>query len=358
MVAAGLAARGDRVHVWAPRVGEQRPIDDGVEVHADAGSFTPADLRRLDDALDQFAGPRRLFVQWVPHGYGYRSMNVAFCLWVLRRARAKGDTIDIMVHEAFLPFRTDRIRENAAAAVHRVMTVILLRAATRIWYSIPNWETLWKPYALGRDIPFAWLPLPSTVPLQISAGGVQSIRDRFAPGGRPLVGHFGTFGRDIRELLVRVLTAIPQSVAPYSVLLVGPGGHEAAADIGRLRPDLATRVHATGALRADDVSPYVAACDVMLQPYTDGVSSRRTSFMAGLALGRPTVTTLGFASEPFWKDSGAAIFAAPDDTVALADAVSRLLADPSERQRIGTAARDLYRSRFDITHIIETLRAS
>ena len=80
--------------------------------------------------------------------------------------------------------------------------------------------------------------------------------------------------------------------------------------------------------------------------------------MAALALGRPIVTTLGFLSEPFWKDSGAAVFAAPHDTPALAAALGRLLTDASARQRVGGAARALYQSRFDIRHVIETLRAS
>ena len=358
LVAAGLAARGDRVHVWAPRIVAARPSDDAVELHDEAGSFSSADLRRLDHALDRFAGPRRLLVQWVPHGYGYWSMNVGFCLWLLRRARRSGDTIDIIVHEAYVLFRWDRLKENALAAVHRLMTVILLRAATRVWYSIPNWEKLWRPYAFGRDIPFAWLPLPATIPLHWQAHPVGALRRRFAPRGEPLLGHFGTFGRDIREMLVRILAGLPANLPGHSVLLVGPGGDEAAAELLKLRPDLAGRVHATGALRASDVSPYIDVCDVMLQPYTDGVSSRRTSFMAGLALGRPTVTTLGVASEAFWKDSGAAVFAAPHDTPALADAVGRLLTDASARQRVGGAARALYQSRFDIRHVIETLRAS
>ena len=36
--------------------------------------------------------PRRLFVQWVPHGFGYKSLNMPFCLWVWRRARG-GDSV-------------------------------------------------------------------------------------------------------------------------------------------------------------------------------------------------------------------------------------------------------------------------
>jgi glycosyltransferase involved in cell wall biosynthesis len=355
MVAAGLAAAGESVHVWHPAGSDPRPSDPGVALHDEPGSFSRDDLRRVDAALDRFPGPRRLFVQWVPHGYGYRSMNVGFCLWLLRRARTHGDVVEIMAHEAFLPFRKDRVRENVAALVHRVMTVILLRAASRVWYSIPNWERLWRPYALGKALPFRWLPLPSTIGPAAGSAERRAIREKYARQGL-LIGHFGTFGQDIRDLLVSILAAIPADTPDYSILLIGPRGEGAAADLLRLRPDLAGRVHATGALPSTSVGPYIGACDVMLQPYTDGVSTRRTSFMAGLGLGRPMVTTLGFASEPLWKESGAAMFAAPSDTAALATAVASLLRDPASRDRLGRMAAELYQSRFDIEHVITALR--
>jgi glycosyltransferase involved in cell wall biosynthesis len=358
MVAAGLAKHGDEVHVWGPRIADPRPQTPGVVLHDDGGSFTPADLRRLDAAIDRVPGPRRLFVQWVPHGFGYLSMNVPFCLWVLRRARQRGDTVDIMVHEAFLPFRVDKLKQSVAALVHRMMTVILLRAATRVWYTIPRWEKLWRPYALGRKVPFAWLPLFSNIADDFDATGVAAVRSRFAPHGELIIGHFGTFGTDLRRLLLRILSALPDDLPPYRIVLIGPKGDDAAAELLRSKPSLGGRVHATGPVPAADASRYIHACDVMLQPYTDGVSSRRGSFMASIALGRPTVTTVGFASEPFWKDSGAACFAAPDDVRALASAVSDLLTDTSMRQRVATRARELYATRFEIRHTIETLRAS
>src|ERR1044071_3204530 len=81
LVAEGLAAAGDRVHVWCPAsAGELKESARGVSVRRELGKFRPADLRRAGRALKEFGAPRKLLAQWVPHGYGFRSMNVWFCL--------------------------------------------------------------------------------------------------------------------------------------------------------------------------------------------------------------------------------------------------------------------------------------
>ena len=87
-------------------------------MHPDLGGIGPADLKRLDERLNAFPAPRRLLVQWVPHGFGYHSMNVWFCLWLARRARA-GDAIELMVHEPYLEFRRGPFRHLAMACVDR-----------------------------------------------------------------------------------------------------------------------------------------------------------------------------------------------------------------------------------------------
>ena len=44
-------------------------------------------------------------------------------------------------------------------------------------------------------------------------------------------------------------------------------------------------------LANEEVSVHLSACDLMIQPYPDGISARRTSAMAALAHERPVVTT-------------------------------------------------------------------
>ena len=127
LIAEGLADAGDDVHVWCPPR-SAGPEGLRVKIHPELGRIGLRDLRALDCLLDKFAPPRRLLVQWVPHGFGWHSMNLSFCLWVHRRAR-RGDRIELMVHEPFLEFRSGRVHHGVMAAIHRLMTIVLLNAA-------------------------------------------------------------------------------------------------------------------------------------------------------------------------------------------------------------------------------------
>ncbi len=116
-------------------------------------------------------------------------------------------------------------------------------------------------------------------------------------------------------------------------------------------------MHATGELNAADLSRHLSACDLMLQPYIDGVSSRRTTIMAQLSLGLPVITTSGRLTEPLWAESGAVALAPAGDVDGIVGATNRLLRDEPERKRLAAAAKALYLGRFDIGHTIAALRA-
>src|SRR4051812_20781695 len=78
LVAGALAAAGDEVHVWCPSTPGATPESPGVLVHRELGRMGRADLARAGRLLDACPGPRRLLVQWVPHGFGFRAMNLGF----------------------------------------------------------------------------------------------------------------------------------------------------------------------------------------------------------------------------------------------------------------------------------------
>jgi glycosyltransferase involved in cell wall biosynthesis len=364
LVATGLASAGDEVHVWCPSAesekadaaGREATSPAGVFVHRALGRFTPADLRRAGRQLDQFPAPRRLLVQWVPHGYGYQSMNLPFCLWLWHRAARHRDVVEVMIHEPYLAFGEGSWKQSGVAVVHRLMTMVLLKATRRVWMSIPAWEACWRPYTLGRTLPFQWLPVASNIAVVDDPEGVSAIRARYASAGEQIVGHFGTYDRHIAGLLLKSVPALLRDCAGCVLLLMGRGSEAVRDELTGAHPELSGRVHATGALAARDLSLRISACDVLIQPYIDGVNSRRTSVMVGLSHGVPIVTTSGRLTEPLWGESGAIALAPVEDVTALVDTTHRLLSDEAGRRHMSVVGRALYDERFDVRRTIAALR--
>jgi len=362
MLANALVAAGDEVHVWCPESGggpdgsERR--ESTVHVHRVAGRFAIGDLVRLDKHLGEHLPPRQLLVQWVPHGFGARSLNIPFCLWLWTRSIVRGDEIDLVVHEPFLSFHEGSSRQKAAALVHRVMITILLGAARRVWVTIPAWKPMIQPYAVGRALPIAWIPVPTTIPPVADVTSVAETRACVARTGGHVIGHFGTYGSAMMDLLQPVITAILRLRPADVVLLLGRGGEALRRRIGASAPELSSRIHATGVLATRVASITLQACDVMLQPYPDGISSRRTSAMAALAHGIPMVSTAGRLTEPMWAEANAVRIVPAGDVTGLVEAVVSLLDDATARQRLGIAASAFYDANFALGHTVSALRAS
>lgn len=358
LLATAFAGAGDHVHVWYPRTGDIDSMVPGVCLHPQVGGLTPFNLREIDRHLDRVAGPRRLLVQWVPHGYGYRSMNLPFCLWLWSRSRLHGDEVEIMVHEAFLAFGEGTWRQNIVASVHRLMTIILLRAARKVWVAIPAWERCWKPYRLGKKVVFEWLPVPSSIPVVRDLPAISAIRQRYVPNGEILLGSFSTFCPLTRRLLRPLLSAMFDSPSKKSVLLIGKGSEEFRQELIKGSPSYGQHLHATGALPPEDLSRHISACDILIQPYPDGVSSRRSSLMAGLSHGKPIVTTAGPLTEPLWAESGAVALAEVGDIRMFVQLQEKLCVNSDERSRLGKSAQELYLKCFDIRHTLAALYRS
>ena len=205
--------------------------------------------------------------------------------------------------------------------------------------------------------PVTWLPVPSGIPVVDDERASAAIHSRYA-NGHALVGHFGTYGRHMRTLLVGL-----HSRAGGAMSTVGCCCSAAAARRWRASSPPASRRSSDASTvparcSADDVSRHMSACDVMLQPYPDGISSRRTSAMAALSHARPVVTTSGPLTEDVWETSGAAVLVPVADGAGLAEATAALATNPERRARLAEHAWALYRDQFALLHTIATLRST
>lgn len=352
-LAAGLAAAGSEIHVWTSSLGES-PALPGVSVHRIAGRWSPTDLARLGDALDAFPTPRRLLVQFTPNAWGYRGLNLGFCRWLVGRRRARGDEIRVIFHEVAYPWQIrDKPTRWLLAAGQRWMARTLLKAASHVDVTTPAWERMLRACAPGDRREIGWRPVPSNVPVVDDAEAVASIRSRIAPRGEMVVGSFSSFSELTGPLLASALPDLLRDRPDRVGLLIGQGGERLAARVVEQSPGLKGRIVTTGPLTSSEISTHLQSCDMIVQLYPDGLTTRRTSLMASLAHGIPVVSNPGHLTEPFWAESRAVALATAPGGVAAA--VERLLADPVERDRLGMAGRELYECRFALERTVEAI---
>jgi glycosyltransferase involved in cell wall biosynthesis len=354
-VAEALAANGAEVHVWARGDRDDlRSEPGGVRVHRFARRLGRAGLARLGRRLDGFPAPRTILIQYVPHAFGWKAMNVPFAVWAWWRAR-RGDDVRVMFHEVAFPWVWQPLRHNMIAAANRVMAAILLRSCSRVYVSTASWGPRLQRLGSG-PLPLVWTPVPSGIPAEVSAAGVAARRAELTRGdpAARVLGHFGTYGATVTQTLSPALRALLESRPDVRVLLLGAGGDRWRDGLVGQRRDWLGRIDAPGVLPAPTIAEYLRACDLVLQPYPDGASGRRTTLMAALANGVPVVTTIGDLSEPIWSEGAVATVSAGDPG-RLARLALELLGAPDRCAALGRAGRKLYEDRFALRHTIAAL---
>lgn len=334
-LADALAAAGDAVTVWTP--GSTLP-----------DQFGPQSRATLDAALRN--DPGIVLLQYVPNALGARGMNLGFCYWLRDRAR-DGTDVRVMFHEPYFYFTLTRPWRNVLAAVQRMMARVLLDAAKTAYVSTETWRRYLTPRdEAGLEV----LPIPSNVPPTASSS--DGLRAKIAASAEPIVGHFGTYGEHVELELLRVLPFVTDRMPDARFAFIGIGSVEFVSRLRYTDPAVARRSWASGRLDADAVSSALRVCDVLIQPYPDGVTTRRTSAMAGLQHGIPTVTTTGALTEPIWSESSAVALVPADDPAAFADAVATLVSDRAAAQALGRRAAEIYERHFSLERTVAVLR--
>lgn len=353
-IAERLAAEGRFVHVWC-RGREQVPFQaaPNLTIHRIAGDFDRFGLQRLTRALDAVSGPRIVLVQYVPHAFGRRAMNLSFCSWVLSRRR-RGDDVRVMFHEVRLPFVVWPFKWNLIAFVQRTMAATLLEAASKIYVSTAAWIPLLQGLGRGRR-QIETLAIPSNVPQQVPSERIIAARRAMSPDDALVVGHFGTYAPAITTLLTPLIDRLLRDRPTLRFALLGRGSTAYRRTLVESHPDRAPQIAAFDDLAADDVAAQIKAAALMVQPFPDGASFRRTSLMACLAAAAPTITTHGSLSEPIWQTQKICPATSVGDVATTSETVQRLLADPDARTALGRQAADYYDRNFSLDRSMEVL---
>jgi len=351
LLARELRMAGDEVHVWTPAF----EAPEQGNVHRSLGGFSSRDLRETSELLDRHPKPRTLLVQWVPHGYGKRGINFEFTRWIASRAR-QGDRLYLMVHEPYLEPAQSSWKLRFVSWAQRRMIRKMLYSANRVFVSIPAWENYLRLYA-PPGLRFDWLPIPATIEVSSDPQATAAIRAQF--GSDPLIlGHLGTYSAEVCRILQPALLQVLDLTSNAHALLLGNNSDRFARELQSAAPELASRIDGTGLLSDTELSHHLSACDLALQPYVDGLSSRRTSLMNVISHGVAVVSNVGHLTEPLWAETDVMALSSTSEPTQLAALCTHLLRDAQHRRHLAEAGRALYASRFDWPNLISCLRSA
>lgn len=351
-VAQGLRKRGASVEVIVFR--EPRgPVDPAVSFVGPA--VHPMSLRRASRMIGARSQDCILLVQYVPQMYGLKGMNLAFVMWL---CRLKPRAVWVMFHELYVgAAKGSPWKHRLLASITQNMAQRMAKKADHCFVSIRSFMDLVKKFARS-GVQVEWLPVPSNLPTETDMQEVERLRARLSKNGTaPLVGHFGTYGPGIRLLLQGVVEQSRRPHPDWKFVFIGRGSREFLGHLegqGVLPPGSAA---ASGELGPAEAACWIKACDVMVQPYPEGVTSRRGSFMASVALGKALVTNLGRHSDEIWRiHIGTAMeVTEKPDAGQLLHAIGRVILDGALRRRLECGATLLYQREFSLDRTLQSL---
>jgi glycosyltransferase involved in cell wall biosynthesis len=357
-LAAALARAGDEVTVFCPPLAAPPVKQSGVEVVVLEDVYGRSSRQEIDLRLR--GRQSTVLVQYVPTAFGMGGANVPFCRWLLGRSRRYRADVRVMFHEPYFEFGWAPAHQTPLSLVQRLMARMLLQVGTHTYLSTDSWRSYLEPYARGdAHDRFVTLPVPSAIPRCTEAPEVQTRRRDFTESAANdlLVGHFGTYGTHVAPMLQPALLSLLANDERLSAVCIGAGSDAFVSELTSRSPALNGRLEATGRVPAPDAARTLAACDLLLQPYPDGVTTRRTSVMAGLNNGRPVLTTSGHLTEGVWAETGAVKLTPAGDGEAFLSAARTLLADRESRSTLAARGLKAYDERFALEHTLDALRS-
>lgn len=316
-------------------------------------------LEKVLTSGEGLAGRRIMIIwQYVPHMYGRAGINLQvpnflkLCRKQIGKNVLEGSLEQWVIAHEITASLSWRPGLALAAMAHRWQWSGLLRAADRVGVSTEAWIERWVPANIRNTRPVFLAPSPSMIPVAALGSGTDHAqhaenwkRQKGVKSGAPMMLFFGSLGGPKQlDWVVESWRASRREAGLGTLLAVVGGKPELALD-----PDEMKDYLPLGYLSSEEVSLALQAADLITLPFIDGVSERRTSFMAGIAHGKTVLTTIGSSTGPSLRSSCGTFFAGADvlnQGEYIQKAVD-LLRDEDLRSAIGKAAQVAYYEQMD-----------
>lgn len=324
------------------------PLPASVRVHRVIANWGTRGLRALIKHIRELS-PDTLLIQYTPHSFDRRGITFAVNLLPALLRVSRNTRVVTNFHELYIPFGRS-LKHNLGAVWQRSAAVLLSVGSHAITVTTGEWEGLLAGLGIRKHIKM--IPVGSNIPqVALSEEERGHLRAEILGDSEGLlVAGFGA--RHFRDMPA-AFSALRQVKKRRLVKFLWIGGGDPD-DRHRVKIEQAQRanrlsdidVEWTGVLPHTRVSSLLLACDLMMLPFMDGVSTRRTSAVTALQHGLPLLTTQGARLEP-WFVHGKNVYLTPvGDTRALEEGLLELARTPELRSRLARGASELYDGYF------------
>jgi glycosyltransferase involved in cell wall biosynthesis len=248
-----------------------------------------------------------------------------------------------------ITYHSDIVRQKSLLRLYAPLLRRSLARADRIIATSPNYITT-SPFLAPQADKCTVVPLGIDVARFAVADPAQvaQIRARY---GDPLILFVGRlrYYKGV-EYLIR---AMPQ--LPGRALIIGGEATTRLAELEQIAQSagVGDRVLFLGATDAE-LPAFYHACDVFVLPAIERSEAFGLVLIEAMAAGKPVVCTeLGTGTTYVNQDGVTGLVAPPRDSIALAAAINRLLADADLRQRFGQAAQERAQREFSDQIMVE-----
>ncbi|MCH7474816.1 MAG: hypothetical protein IIA27_09095 [Gemmatimonadetes bacterium] len=254
-----------------------------------------------------------ILLQYVPFLYGRRGVS-SYPERFARACAARGMRLTIFVHEPWVP--PTRIPWIPLGWLQRRQLRRLLRMAPKAVTTVPTWQEM-----LGAHVRLIYVGCTLGPPGRGSSTPAPSL-------GAPVV--FSPFAAGLRWDWIAEACRSLDTDPP--LIVIG-----ADADTVRAHPTVGKWFREQwdyrGRLPAPDIMRLLSAAKLVLSPFIDGMTGRRTSAFAALSAGARVLTSSGHLFDPFFMKSPFHIAATMEDFVQTAATLWATADSDSERQR-------------------------
>jgi glycosyltransferase involved in cell wall biosynthesis len=268
---------------------------------------------------------------WSSRGFPFKFLRA---LHILKSAGARVAVVFHDVTPYSSPRLIDQLRYRAQSHVMRRALQLAERAIFTIplenvsWLGAPPEKAVFIP--VGPNLPFPETSAPQPA-RELPTVGVFSIT-----GGEP--------GERETKWIIDAVRSASQRIGPLSLSLFGRHAELREDALRKGLQNLPVQLSVEGVVDADQVINRLAACDVLFF-VRNGISTRRSSAIAGIAAGLPIVAYANAETAAPITDAGV-LLVNPDYPAEFGEALLRILTDTPLREELAGRSRAAYQAHF------------